>query len=120
MFDDMVYTMYKDPPHFSWDMLLSGDETPIKIRDTIQGENALAHTHDFIEIVMVHHGKGTHICFPPDGKAVSNTIIKGDVFVILPGEKHAYANCRRFICGYCLNFCKKINRDSSVDKSQLV
>lgn len=88
--------MHKDPSHFSWDMLLSGYETPVKIRDTLQGENALAHTHDFIEIVMVHHGKGTHISFPEDDTAVSNTIIKGDVFVLLPGEKHAYADCRRF------------------------
>lgn len=105
--------MYRDPPHFSWDMLLSGDETPIKIRDTIQGENALAHTHDFIEIVMVHHGRGTHICFSPDGKSVSNTIIKGDVFVILPGEKHAYANCRRF---GVYNICVRADFFETLDK----
>ena len=42
--------MYKDPSHFSWDMLLSGNETPVKIRDTLQGENALAHTHDYIDL----------------------------------------------------------------------
>lgn len=88
--------MYKDPPHFSWDMLSSADDAPVKLRDTIQGENALAHSHDFIEIAMVHHGKGTHINYFPNGKVIVNTIIKGDVFVIMPGEKHGYANCRGF------------------------
>ncbi|MBO7328506.1 MAG: helix-turn-helix domain-containing protein [Lentisphaeria bacterium] len=69
---------------------------PVMVRDTYQAEFAAAHSHDYIEVALVHNGRGTHLNHFPDGRIVSNTIIKGDLFVILPGEVHSYANCRSY------------------------
>lgn len=69
---------------------------PVMVRDTYQDEFAAAHSHDYIEVALVHNGKGTHLNHFPDGRVIANTIIKGDLFVILPGEIHSYANCRAY------------------------
>lgn len=44
-----------------------------------------AHSHDFVELVYVSHGKGIH-CFDGD----QYTIKAGDVYFINPGEMHTY------------------------------
>lgn len=80
-----------------FDRLTPKDNFPVMVRDTYQGEFAAAHSHDYIEVALVHNGRGTHLNhFPSDGRKVENTIIKGDLFVILPGEVHSYANCRAY------------------------
>ncbi len=68
-------------------------ELPICIRDTYQDESAEPHTHDYIEIAMVRKGRGLNRNHFPDGRIISNSIIKGDVFTILPGEVHSYTQC---------------------------
>ncbi|MBR7120794.1 MAG: helix-turn-helix transcriptional regulator [Lentisphaeria bacterium] len=89
------------------------ENIPVKIRDTYQDESAEAHTHNYIEIAMVHNGRGTHLNHFPDGRIISNTIIKGDIFVVLPGEIHSYANCR----GYRVyNLCVDVDFFASLDQ----
>ncbi len=98
---------------FYFEKLRPLENIPVKIRDTYQDESAEAHTHNYIEIAMVHNGRGTHLNHFPDGRIVSNTIIKGDIFVILPGEIHSYANCR----GYRVyNLCVTTDFFESLDE----
>lgn len=88
--------MEKNIKTFYLEKLRPAEDFPLRIRDTYQDESAEPHTHDYIEIALVHNGRGTHLNHFADGRVVSNTIIKGDVFVILPGEIHSYANCRGY------------------------
>lgn len=99
---------------FQLEKLRPLENIPVKIRDTYQDESAEAHTHDYIEIAMVHNGRGTHLNHFADGRVISNTIIKGDIFVILPGEVHSYANCRGYrVYNLCIatDFFDRLDKD---------
>ena len=80
-------------------------DLPVTVRDTPQSEYTAPHIHDYIEIAMVRRGSGIHTQYLPDGEKISNTIIKGDIFTILPGEIHSYENCHNYrvynICMRC-------------------
>ena len=80
-----------------FDQLWPRGNFPVMVRDTYQDEFAAAHAHDYIEIALVHNGRGTHLNHFKDGKVLANTIIKGDLFTILPGEVHSYANCKSYL-----------------------
>jgi AraC-like DNA-binding protein/quercetin dioxygenase-like cupin family protein len=80
-----------------FDSLWPRGNFPVMVRDTYQDEFAAAHAHDYIEIALVHNGRGTHLNHFKDGKVLDNTIIKGDLFTILPGEVHSYANCKSYL-----------------------
>ena len=55
------------------------------------------HTHDYVEIVFIRAGHATHHLHSRGGNGIlSNSIIKGDVFTVLPGEIHSYSNSRMF------------------------
>lgn len=49
------------------------------------------HSHDFIEIAVVTGGSGTHVLCLPDMDYFSYSMVKGNVCVVAPGEKHAYS-----------------------------
>ena len=55
-------------------------------RETKQANRNL-HKHDFIELVIVFSGTGSHIT-----EGTRYSIKAGDIFVILPGIRHAYAD----------------------------
>ncbi|MBQ9786662.1 MAG: helix-turn-helix transcriptional regulator [Lentisphaeria bacterium] len=94
------------------DNLRPREQFPVRIRDTYQAESAEPHSHDYIEVALVHNGRGTHRNHLPDGKVIANTIIKGDIFVMLPGDVHSYANCR----GYQVyNLCIGVDFFNSLD-----
>ncbi|CAM4071149.1 AraC family transcriptional regulator [Paenibacillus alkaliterrae] len=60
------------------------DEFPFWITRTEQGSLA-EHGHEFVELVYVVRGKGVHIFL-----GTEYDIHAGDVFIINPGETHAY------------------------------
>lgn len=60
------------------------DEFPFWITRTEQGSTA-EHGHEFVELVYVVRGKGVHIFL-----GTEYDIHAGDVFIINPGETHAY------------------------------
>ncbi|MDF2724824.1 MAG: helix-turn-helix protein [Paenibacillus sp.] len=61
------------------------NEFPFYIRRAVQGSTD-AHGHEFVELVYVVHGVGTHIF-----EGTEYELKTGDVFIINPGETHAYA-----------------------------
>lgn len=70
---------------------------PISVRNSTHGENTEPHTHDYVEIVFIRAGHATHHLHKSDGSEVlANSIIKGDVFTVLPGEVHSYSNSKMF------------------------
>lgn len=71
-------------------------EMPVIVRDSPQERAAAPHTHDYIEIVMVYAGHGLHCLQDSSGKVLTDSIIKGDVFTVLPGEIHYYRECENF------------------------
>ena len=70
----------------------------VAISDMEQEQNTPPHQHDYIEIVYVYAGHGMHLVHDPSDleKTRSNTVIKGDIFTILPGEVHSYQDTYRF------------------------
>lgn len=74
---------------------LSGSGLPVVIRDTEQNRSCDFHSHDYVELALVHSGNGVHLLQRQD-TTLSNAILKGDVFTILPGEIHAYQNLQHF------------------------
>ena len=59
------------------------------VGDPVMEGNNYAHDHDFVEIVLVASGTGTHISIHG-----AQTIQRGDFFVLRPGAWHEYLNCR--------------------------
>ena len=75
----------------------NGRALPLSVRNSPHEENTEPHTHDYVEIVFIRAGHAIHHLHDGSGAAVlSNSIIKGDVFTILPGEIHSYTNSRMF------------------------
>ncbi|MBW7460057.1 AraC family ligand binding domain-containing protein, partial [Paenibacillus sepulcri] len=60
------------------------DEFPFWITRTVQGSIS-EHGHEFVELVYVVRGKGMHIF-----QGSPYEVHAGDVFIINPGETHAY------------------------------
>ena len=70
---------------------------PLSIRNSAHAENTEPHTHNYIEIVFIRAGHAIHHLHSMDGSEIlSNSIIKGDVFTVLPGEIHSYSDSRMF------------------------
>ncbi|GAA3399971.1 helix-turn-helix domain-containing protein [Paenibacillus hodogayensis] len=61
------------------------DECPFSVKRQNQGAFH-KHGHEFVELVYVVHGEGVHIL-----EEAEYRISAGDVYVINPGETHAYA-----------------------------
>jgi AraC-like DNA-binding protein len=61
------------------------EEFPFWITRTTQG-SIQEHGHDFVELVYVVRGKGTHRF-----QGIEYDIQSGDVFIINPGETHSYS-----------------------------
>ncbi|MBO4512048.1 MAG: helix-turn-helix domain-containing protein [Victivallales bacterium] len=82
---------------------LRNDGLPLIYRDIPQATSIELHKHDYIELVFVHGGNGVHLLQGREG-LLTTSIIKGDVFTILPGECHAYRDCRDFrIYNLCIS-----------------
>ena len=82
---------------FHMDNFIKQQKIPVSVRNSPHAENTEPHTHDYIEIVFVRAGHATHHLHRKDGTEVlANSIIKGDVFTVLPGEVHSYSNSRMF------------------------
>jgi AraC-like DNA-binding protein len=65
------------------------DNLPLHIMSLNQENTAEPHSHDFIELVFVHRGKGLHL-----HGSNKYPIFAGDCFVIVPGEHHGYEDGR--------------------------
>jgi len=82
---------------------MRNDGLPLVFRDVPQANFMDFHEHDYIELVFVHGGNGVHL-LQGRNKLVTTNTIKGDVFTILPGESHAYRDCRDFrIYNLCIS-----------------
>ncbi|GAA3413035.1 HTH-type transcriptional activator RhaR [Paenibacillus hodogayensis] len=64
-----------------------GQEFPFWMKRVVQNRNAtpIEHSHEFVELVYVVRGEAQH-CFEGERYAIR----AGDVFIINPGEVHAY------------------------------
>ena len=62
-----------------------------------QGKLCEKHCHDFIEIVLVRGGYTNHIIYDKTTSlSKSYGLIRGDFFVIMPGEIHSFSNNSNF------------------------
>ena len=78
---------------------------PVIVYNTLIDMDHLMHSHDFIEIVFVKSGSGTHIL-----QDIRHPLIAGDVFVIPREVKHGYCDVKD------LNLLNFMFQMSSVDQ----
>jgi hypothetical protein len=66
---------------------------PLAVRKGIHGTDVAAHTHDFIELVLVAGGSARHSLSFADRPSVAapHLLVEGDVFAVAPGERHTYS-----------------------------
>ena len=87
---------------FKLENIISNPGLPLAIREYPQPERIRFHGHDYVEIVLVRQGHACHI-MRQGKKILTHSIIKGDLFTILPGEVHCYRDCRNFgIYNFCV------------------
>ncbi len=71
---------------------------PVFVQHRMRDGDVFSHGHDFMEIVVIAGGKGTHHCLHG-----AQSVGAGDVFILRPGAWHAYENCRHlevFNCAF--------------------
>lgn len=78
---------------------------PVIVYNTVIDADHLMHSHDFIEIVFVKSGSGTHIL-----QDIRHPLIAGDVFVIPREIKHGYCDVKD------LNLINFMFQMSSIDQ----
>ena len=69
--------------------LFSADQRRLHVNRPLHEHDTPLHDHDFVEIAVVESGQGLHRCISGDRPAR-----RGDVWVILPGQWHAWTHCR--------------------------
>ena len=57
--------------------------------------NLPEHQHEFIELVLVFRGRGSHRSRDTEGNVKDFSISAGDVFVVDQGVRHFYYNCEK-------------------------
>lgn len=62
-----------------------------------QPESIPPHSHDFIEMVFIAQGYAVHNFFNPDNECRTYGLIQGDVFTVMPDEKHSYEEGRNLV-----------------------
>ena len=80
-------------PYFFTEEELIGPGLPLKIEKARQMDCVPFHGHDFIEIAFVADGSALHRHTGADGHTRLGGLIQGDLFSVLPGERHGYEEC---------------------------
>lgn len=75
--------------HLSREDFFSDEGARLFVGDPIMEGDNYAHDHDFLELVLVAGGTGTHISIHG-----AQTIQRGDFFVLRPGAWHEYLDCK--------------------------
>ncbi len=63
----------------------------ILVRRSLRHADSAAHSHDFMEIVLIDSGTALHRSAAGDRR-----LSRGDVIIMRPGSWHAYVNCEGF------------------------
>jgi len=72
-------------------------EVPICITRGTHHDPVAVHSHEFLELVLIVRGSALHTIHYPDCECTSYGIIIGDVFSIMPNEKHEYSKSRNIL-----------------------
>ncbi|MBO5667939.1 MAG: helix-turn-helix domain-containing protein [Lentisphaeria bacterium] len=70
---------------------------PLKIVRDAQNPLVPMHSHEFTEIAFVACGCACHTHISRDGVIYQEGLVQGDLFSVLPGEYHAYEQCRSMV-----------------------
>lgn len=72
-------------------------EFPLKIVRDAQNPSVPMHSHEFTEIAFVACGCAQHTHISRNGGIYQEGLVQGDLFSVLPGEFHAYENCKSMV-----------------------
>src|SRR5262249_11120268 len=92
--------------HLTRNKIFVNNSAPYAIyRHQVDGEHINnVHDHDFVELVVVSGGTGTHLT-PYDDILLS----QGEFFVIQPGVWHGYADCEEMLVNVCAIDCQVLD-----------
>ncbi len=80
---------------------LSGDgyfpdpSLPLHVIQPAHPRSFIAHSHEFVELVLVTRGHGIHHVRGADASELASGITLGDAFLLRPGDVHAFSSCER-------------------------
>ncbi len=88
MYDTDDFEMYLTREHG-----FQTSKIPLRIfhREHSPTAPAPLHSHDFWEIAVVTGGSGTHALCLPEMDEIATRLVRGDVCIVVPGEKHAFS-----------------------------
>ena len=88
MYDSDDFEMYLTQEHG-----FHASKIPLRIFRRQHGPTAPAplHSHDFWEIAVVTGGSGAHVLCLPEMDEITTHLVRGDVCIVVPGEKHAFS-----------------------------
>ena len=72
-------------------------EFPLKIVRDAQNPLVPMHSHEFTEIAFVACGCAQHTHISRNGGVYKEGLVQGDLFSVLPGESHAYEQCKSMV-----------------------
>lgn len=70
---------------------------PLRIVRARQADSVTMHGHEYTELAFVAQGNALHTHVGRDGKVRRGGLIQGDIFSILPGERHGYEGCGNMV-----------------------
>lgn len=88
--------MATTPELLSRQQLFPAVGAPIHVNRPVHDGDTPLHQHEFLEIALVVEGKGLHRTIHG-----TTTVHPGDVFLLRPGEWHAYEKCRDLRLANC-------------------
>ena len=91
---------------------------PLSVSLAPQRTSMPLHNHDFIELVLVTKGHTVHRVKDFDGKELAYGLMQGDLFSIMPGEMHSYAESRDLLL-YNIAFKMDIIKPEAEELSQM-
>ena len=103
LFDSTLEELYTNEKNISFPVLITKAEHYDKVA---------FHKHDFYEIVIVDNGFSMHIC-----NGVPTILTGGDIFLVKPGEPHAYINLHQVHIYNILFFESFLCEDVKIFKS---
>ncbi len=86
-----------DPSFYTEQHVYMRPDLPFQLEKARQKDLVPMHGHQFLEIAFVAEGSALHYHVGLDGNQRAGGLIQGDLFSILPGEKHCYKDCGSMI-----------------------
>jgi len=86
--------------------IFGAERSLLFVNGPIDQQEGFAHDHDFLEIVLIAGGQGTHVS--ANG---AQRVSRGDLIILRPGVWHNYRDCRQLLLYNCCCAIQLLRRE---------